>query len=180
MKYPFSATAGSTLFYALLLWETSTNPTNLYVTKKKNSTLSNLLYTYAPHNRLAVSLLLILWYNKSFCNEGCTLSQVCTQLQKFFASTRKIATTARLANFRIHCDFPLFSLSFAKLARIARNHRVGDFSRYLAFSLFFLSRWRLIRNPVADFNKFMQLKLRKITSQTSFCGTCDICYFFSC
>ena len=98
MKYPFSATAGSTLFYALLLWETSTNPTNLYVTKKKNSTLSNLLYTYAPHNRLAVSLLLILnWYNKSFCNEGCTLSQVCTQLQKFFASTRKIATTARLA-----------------------------------------------------------------------------------
>ena len=133
MKYPFSATAGSTLFYALLLWETSAN---LYVTKKNTS--PSPIYCTHMRLRLAVSLLLIFWYNKSVCNEGCTLSQVCTQLQKFFASTRKIATTARLANFRIHCDFPLFSLSFANLARIARNHRVGDFSRYLAFSLFFL------------------------------------------
>ena len=174
MKYPFSATAGSTLFYALLLWETSTNPTNLYVTEKKNFTLSNLLYTYAPHNRLAV------WYNKSVCNEGCTLSQVCTQLQKFFASTRKIAKTARLANFRIHCDFPLFSLSFAKIARIARNHRVGDFSRYLAFSLFFFVTLKTNSKSSCGFNKFMQLKLRKITSQTIFRGTCDICYSFSC
>ena len=56
-----------------------------------------------------------------------TYVQVCTQLQNVFASTRKIAKTARLANLRIHCDFPLFSLSFAKFARIARNHRVGDF-----------------------------------------------------
>ena len=97
-----------------------------------------------------------------------TYVQVCTQLQNVFASTRKIAKTARLANLRIHCDFPLFSLSFAKFARIARNHRVGDFSRYLGFLHFFLPCWRQIRNPVADFTKFAQLKLRKIAKQTIF------------
>ena len=59
-----------------------------------------------------------------------------------------------MANFRIYCDFPLFSLSFAKLARIARNHRVGNFSRYLAFSLFF----------------FVTLK----TNSKSSCGFCQI------
>ena len=95
-----------------------------------------------------------------------TYVQVCTQLQNVFASTRKIAKTARLANLRIHCDFPLFSLSFAKFARIARNHRVGDFSRYLGFLHFFCHAGD--KFEIQDFTKFAQLKLRKIAKQTIF------------
>ena len=54
MKYPFSATAGSTLFYALLLWETSTNPTNLHVTEKKKTSPSPI---YCTHMRLIIDWL---------------------------------------------------------------------------------------------------------------------------
>lgn len=150
IKYPYSATAGSTLFYALLPWETSTNPTNLYVTLKKNSTLSNLLYTDTPHNRPAVSLLLIFSYNKSVCNV-----QVCTQLQKFFASTRKLAKTARLANFRTHCDF-----------RSSRSHLQN------LRELREITRWAIFHDTW-DFRIFFFVMLK--TNSKSSCGFYQIC-----
>lgn len=100
--------------------------------KKKNSTLSNLLYTDTPHNRPAVSLLLIFSYNKSVCNV-----QVCTQLQKFFASTRKLAKTARLANFRIHCDFRSLS-HLQNLRELREITRWAIFHETWDFRIFFL------------------------------------------
>ena len=45
---------------------------------------------------------------------------------------------ARLTNFWIHWDFPLFCLSFIKFTRIAKNRKVDDFSQYLRFPQFFV------------------------------------------
>jgi len=83
-----------------------------------------------------------------------TYVQVCTQLQKFFASTRKISKTARWANFHIHCDFPLFSL-ICKICANCEKSQGGRFFTILRISHCF----------------FVMLK----TNSKSSCGFYQIC-----
>lgn len=142
MKYPFSATAGSTLFYALLLWETSTNPTNLYVTKKKNFTLSNLLYTYAPHNRLAVSLLLIFWYNIM-----CRFPHSC---KNFLQAHEK---SLKLPGWRIFAFIAIFRCSLSHLQNLRELREITGWA-------IFHDTW--------DFRIFFVVMLK--TNSKSSCG----------
>lgn len=181
MKYPFSATAGSTLFYALLLWESSTNPTNLHITEKKKTSPSPI---YCTHMRLIIDWLFpCYWYFdtiKASAMKDVHLVRFAHSCKNFLQAHEK---SQQLPGWRTFAFIAIFRCSLSHLQNLRELREITGWAIFhdtWHFRFFFWSRWRLIRNPVADFNKFMQLKLRKITSLTIFRGTCDICYSFSC